>query len=261
MRYPRLRLRSVPRFQPTRLPAVSRLGVGPAKPPRFLHGPVRACHGRLPRRVGLVRPGETLRHLRKIGRQTRSSATPDTGSAPLVLGGRPASGHWSTWRSGGKAPFTVSECSSDDPRRWHRSPVAAVVGFAAVIPHQKPVSGRHADRRRELALRAVAARTKVGAVFRHEQPQTVRPPIYATSSNIDLVTRPGDDTLYQADLRLTRVGCRARRYTTLDNMRTRSTLLRGIAFGRVIYDDIAHTGCPFLYDHTRSDSQGRFHRS
>src|SRR6202011_1489859 len=55
--------------------------------------------------------------------------------------------------------------SSDDPSGGDGAPEPAVVGFATVVPHHEPVSGRNLDGRREVALGTGPARADVGVVL------------------------------------------------------------------------------------------------
>src|SRR5665213_3278099 len=100
----------------------------------------------------------------------------------------------------------------DDPA-GNRSPIAAVVGVAAIVAHHEPVAGRDPDRRGEVALRAQAAGFDVGVLLLHEPTLLGRPAEDVSFADVDFVSRTGNGALDEVFARLAghrlRAGCTA----------------------------------------------------
>ena len=133
-------------------------------------------------------------------------------------------------QSGGtevRLPCRRSKSSVQDPE-------AAVVGFAAVVPHQKPVARRNLDRDRVVALRGGVTHTDVGIAFADELACAARLAIDMPLTNVDFVARSGNDALDHLDLGLFGDGRIASGAAGLDHVGLRAALLHFKALRRVI---------------------------
>src|ERR1039458_4209257 len=156
--------------------------------------------------------------------------------------------------------------SSDSPRLTagigEPSPIPAVVGFATVVPHHEPVTGRNLDRRPEVACWARAAGPYVRILL-----------TYAVADHVsfydrDRVTGPGDDPLDEIDAI---VGLRHRFRTggplrEVDIVRRRSAdtllgALRGMENCDRANVGVAEVRADTIDQDALADRQCRFHRA